>query len=168
MRWKTTLFLAILFVTLGIFYYVYEIRLAPEREKSAQARGRLWTVEQKDVEEVIAKRKADTVPVKRDGADWVLLAPVKARADRSTVDDLITNLVTTRVDREIDPNPAGLADFGLDAPSVDLSVKVKGKADPLTLLLGGNVLAGAWVGVKAGELREAWAGPVSLLRDATR
>src|SRR3972149_6947830 len=98
MRWKTTLFLAILFVTLEIFYYVYEIRLSPEREKSAQAKGRLWTVEQKDVEEVIVKRKADTVHVKREGADWVLLAPVKARADRSAVDDLISNLVTTRGD----------------------------------------------------------------------
>ncbi|MEK6667154.1 MAG: DUF4340 domain-containing protein, partial [candidate division NC10 bacterium] len=149
MRWKTTLFLAILFVALGIFYYVYEIRLGPEREKSAQAQGRLWTVEQTDVEEVIVKRKADTVHVKREGFDWVLLAPVKARADRSTVDDLITNLVTTRVDREIDPNPAGLADFGLDAPSVDLSVKVKGKADPLTLLLGGKNPTGAWVYGKA-------------------
>ncbi len=168
MRWKTTLFLAILFVTLGIFYYVYEIRLAPEREKSAQAKGRLWTVEQKDVEEVIAKRKADTVHVKREGADWVLLAPVKARADRSTVDDLVTNLVTARVDREIDPKPAALADFGLDAPAVDLTVKVKGKGDPLTLLLGGKNPTGAWVYGKVKDKPAVFTVSDSLLRDATR
>src|SRR3972149_6663511 len=168
MRWKTTLFLAILFVTLGIFYYVYEIRLSPEREKSAQAKGRLWTVEQKDVEEVIVKRKADTVHVKRAGADWVLLAPVKARADRSAVDDLISNLVTTRVDREIDPNPAKLADFGLDAPSVDLSVKVKGKEDPLTLLLGGKNPTGVWVYGKAKDKPAVFTGWDSLRRDATK
>lgn len=168
MRWKTTLFLAILFVALGLFYYVYEIRLGPEREKSAQAQGRLWTVEQKDVEEVIVKRKADTVHVKREGSDWILLAPVKARADRSTVDDLITNLVTTRVDREIDPNPARLADFGLDAPSVDLTVKVKGKADPLTLLLGGKNPTGAWVYGKARDKPVVFTVSDSLLRDATR
>src|SRR3989338_3348908 len=168
MRWKTTLFLAILFVTLGIFYYVYEIRLAPEREKSAQAKGRLWTVEQKDVEEVIAKRKADTVHVKREGADWVLLAPVKARADRSTVDDLVTNLVTARVDREIDPKPASLADFGLDAPAVDLTVKVKGKGDPLTLLLGGKNPTGAWVYGKAKDKPAVFTVSDSLVRDATR
>ena len=168
MRWKTTLFLAILLVTLGIFYYVYEIRLAPEREKSAQAKGRLWTVEQKDVEEVIAKRKADTVHVKREGADWVLLAPVKARADRSTVDDLVTNLVTARVDREIDPKPASLADFGLDAPAVDLTVKVKGKGDPLTLLLGGKNPTGAWVYGKAKDKPAVFTVSDSLVRDATR
>jgi len=168
MRWKSTLFLAIVLAALGIFYYVYEIRLSPEREKSAQAKGRLWPVEQKDVEEVIAKRKADTVHVKREGADWVLLAPVKARADRSAVDDLITNLVTTRVDREIDPNPAGLADFGLDAPSVDLSVKVKGKADPLTLLLGGKNPTGAWVYGKAKDKPAVFTVSDSVLRDATK
>ncbi|MBI3029874.1 MAG: DUF4340 domain-containing protein [Candidatus Rokubacteria bacterium] len=168
MRWKTTLVLAIVLVALGIFYYVYEIRLSPEREKAAQAKGRLWTVDQKDVEELIAKRKADTVHVKREGVDWVLLAPVKSRADRSAVDDLVTNLVTARVDREIDPKPAGLADFGLDAPAVDLAIKVKGKGDPLTLLLGGKSPTGAWVYGKAKDKPAVFTVSDSLLRDTTR
>lgn len=168
MRWKTTLFLAIILVALGVFYYVYELRLGPERERAVQAKGRLWTVEQKDVEEVIAKRKADTVHVKREGADWALLAPVKARADRSTVDDLVTNLVTLHVDREIDPNPAKLADFGLDAPSVDLTVKVKGKGDPLTLLLGGKNPTGVWVYGKAKDKPAVFTVSDSVLRDATK
>lgn len=168
MRWKTTLFLAIILVALGVFYYVYELRLGPERERAAQAKGRLWTVEQKDVEEVIAKRKADTVHVKREGADWVLLTPVKAGADRSTVDDLVTNLVTLHVDREIDPNPAKLADFGLDAPSVDLTVKVKGKGDPLTLLLGGKNPTGVWVYGKAKDKPAVFTVSDSVLRDATK
>lgn len=168
MRWKSTLFLAIILVALGTFYYVYEIRLSPEREKAAQAKGRLWTVEQKDVEEVIAKRKADTIHVKREGADWVLLTPVKAKADRSTVDDLVTDLVTTRVDREIDPNPAKLADFGLDSPSVDLNVEVKGRGDPLTLLLGGKNPTGVWVYGKAKDKPAVFTVSDSVLRDATK
>ncbi len=45
MRWKTTAVLALLFVALAGFYYVYEIRLAPEREKAERVKGRLWTVE---------------------------------------------------------------------------------------------------------------------------
>ena len=38
MRWQTTAVLAILFALLAGFYYVYEIRLGPEREEAA-ARG---------------------------------------------------------------------------------------------------------------------------------
>lgn len=168
MRGKTTLVLALILVVLGVFYYVYEVRLSPEREKAAQAKGRLWTVELKDVEEVISKRKTDTVHVKREGAEWVLVAPVKAKAERNAVDDLVTNLVTARVDREIDPNPAKLADFGLDAPAVDLTVKVKGRSEPLTLLLGGKNPTGAWVYGKAKDKPAVFTLTDSVLRDATK
>jgi len=168
MRWKTTLVLAVIFVALGIFYYVYEVRLSPDREKAAQGKGRLWTVELKDVEEVIARRKADSIHAKREGTDWTLLAPLKARADRAAVDDLITNLVTARVDREVDPNPAKLADFGLDTPAVDLTVRVKGKSEPLTLLLGGKSPTGAWVYGKAKDKPAVFTLSDGVLRDATR
>ena len=168
MRWKTTLVLGIILAALGVFYYVYEVRLSPEREKAAQAKGRLWTVELKDVEEVISKRKTDTVHVKREGAEWVLLAPLKAKADRNVVDDLVTNLVTGRVDREIDPNPTSLVDFGLDAPAADLTVKVRGKSEPLTLLLGGKNPTGAWVYGKAKDKPAVFTLTNSVLRDATK
>lgn len=168
MRWTTTLILAFIFATLGIFYYVYEVRLGPEREKVAQTKGRLWTIEAKDVEEVTFKRKTDTVRVKREGNDWVLLAPVKAKADRPTVDDLVSNLVTTRVDREIDPNPAKLADFGLAAPAMDIAVMVKGKSEALTLLLGDKNPTGSWVYGKTGNKPAVFTLSDLVLRDATR
>lgn len=168
MRWKTTLVLGFIFVALGLFYYVYEVRLGPEREKAAQAKGRLWAVEAKDVEEVIAKRKGDTIHVKREGTEWVLVAPLKAKADRNTVDDLVSNLVTARVDREIDPNPARLADFGLEPPVVDLTVRVKGKSEPLTLLLGGKNPTGVWVYGKAKAKPAVFTLSDSALRDVTK
>jgi len=31
MRWQTTAILAVVLIALGVFYYVYEIRLGPER-----------------------------------------------------------------------------------------------------------------------------------------
>jgi hypothetical protein len=168
MRWKTTLFLAIILVALGIFYYVYEIRLAPEREKAAQARGRLWTVEARDVEEVVFKRTKDTIDIKREGEEWMLLAPLKARADQSVVRDLITNLLTAKVDREIDPNPATLTDFGLDSPAADITLKVKGKSEPLTLLLGGKSPTGVWVYGKTKDKPAVFVLPDFVLRDATK
>ena len=168
MRWKTTLFLAIILLALGIFYYVYEVRLAPEREKVAQAKGRLWTVEAKDVEEVVFKRTKDTINIKREGEEWMLLAPLKARADQSVVRDLITNLLTAKVDREIDPNPATLTDFGLDSPAADITLKVKGKSEPLTLLLGGKNPTGVWVYGKTKDKPAVFVLPDFVLRDATK
>ncbi len=168
MRWKTTVLLGMIFAGLGAFYYVWEVRLGPEREKAAQQKGRLWTVEAKDVEEVVFKRKTDTVRVRREGEEWVLLAPVKAKADGGATRDVVANLVTARIDREIDPNPAKLADFGLDAPAVDITLKVKGKSEELTLLLGGKNPTGAWVYGKTKDKPAVFTLSDLILRDATR
>ncbi len=168
MRWKTTLLLGLIFASLVTFYYFYEVRWAPERERATAAKGRLWTVEAKDVEEVVFKRKANTVHVKREGDDWLLLVPVKAKADGSSVRDLITNLITTKVDREIDPNPAKLAEFGLDPPVVDIAVTVKGKSEPLTLLLGGKNPTGVWVYAKTKDHPGVFLLSDFLLRDTTK
>ena len=48
-----------------------------------------------------------------------MLEPIKARGDRAVVDDVVTNLATARMDREIDPNPAKPADFGLEPPEAE-------------------------------------------------
>ena len=168
MRWKTTLVLGLIFVALVTVYYLYEIRSSPERERAAQEKGRLWTVEAKQVVEVVVKRKADTVRVKREGDDWVLLDPVKAKADKSVVQDMVTSLITAKVDREINPNPAKLTDFGLDSPAVDISVTVKEKAEPLTLLLGAKSPTGVWVYGKARDKPAVFLLSDFVLRDVTK
>ena len=40
MRFRTTAILAVLLVALATFYYVYEIRQAPEREKATAVKDR--------------------------------------------------------------------------------------------------------------------------------
>ena len=45
MRWQTTAALAVILVALGAFYYVYEIRLGPEREKTEARKGRVFAAE---------------------------------------------------------------------------------------------------------------------------
>ena len=67
MRWQTTAALAVILIALGAFYYVYEIRLGPEREKTEGRKGRVFTVEPADVAEVELKRADSTVKLKRAG-----------------------------------------------------------------------------------------------------
>ena len=115
MRWLTTTVLAVLLVGLGAFYYVYEIRQAPEREKAASVKDRLWKeLEGKDVEEIVVQKgDTETLHLKKSGDAWSLVAPVAAAADRGAADDLAMSLATLRVEREIEANPQKPADFGL-------------------------------------------------------
>ena len=65
-----------------------------------------------------------------------MLTPVTARGDRGTADEVATSLATLRMDREIDPNPAKLSDFGLDPPAAEVTIEVKGRSEPLRAVRG--------------------------------
>ncbi len=146
MSWKTGVALLVLAAGLGGFYVYDTYWLVPAREKAESVKGRLWEVDPKDVEGMTLARKGEAaVKLKRAGDGWEMLEPVKARADRGAVDGVLTTVVTARVDREIDPSPTKLADYGLEPPEAEISLEVKGRKEPLVLRLGAKSPTGAWV-----------------------
>lgn len=147
---KTIVALLVLAAGLGGFFYYDSYWLGPTREKAESAKGRIWTVEPKDVEGVVIVRKSETLRLKRTADGWEMLEPVKARGDRAVVDDMVTGLATTRMDREIDPNPAKPAEFGLDPPEAEVRLEVKGRPEPLVLRVGGKNPTGVWVYAREG------------------
>src|SRR6266567_7925054 len=80
-----------------------------------------------------------------------MVEPVKTRADGGVVNEVVTGLTTARVDREIDPHPSKLADFGLEPPAAQVTMEVKGQAAPLTLTVGGKNPTGVWVYAREGS-----------------
>lgn len=167
MRWQTTAALAVVLAILGGFYYVYEIRWGPGREEAAARKGRVFSADTKDVTAVELRRPSDSVRLQRDGENWQLLEPVKARGSRSTVDELLANVMTAKIDREIDPNPKSPADFGLDKPAADVTLTLKdGKT--LGLQLGAKNPTGVWVYARERDRPAVFALGESVLRDATR
>src|ERR671922_1945805 len=144
MRWQTTAALAVAVLLVGGFYYLYEVRWAPERERAETRKGRVFQVEAGDVTAVEIKRREDTVRLARAGEGWELKAPVAARGDRARIDETLTTVLTAKVDREIDPKPAALGDFGLDTPAAEVTLTLKdGKT--LGVALGNKSPTGVWV-----------------------
>jgi hypothetical protein len=167
MRWQTTAALAVILVVLGAFYYVYEIRLGPDREKAEARKGRLFTAEPGDVTALEVKRGAELLRFQREGDTWRMLAPVATRADRGAVEELITSVVTAKADREIAASPASLAEYGLDAPQADVTLTLKdGKR--IGLQLGGKNPTGVWVYGREIGKSAVLALPDGVLRDASR
>jgi hypothetical protein len=167
MRWQTTAALAVILIALGAFYYVYEIRLGPEREKTEGRKGRVFTVEPADVAEVELKRADSTVKLKREGDGWQILEPVNARGDRGAVDETVTSIVTARMDREIEAEPKALGDFGLDRPAAEATLQLKdGKR--IGLVLGAKSPTGVWVYAREAGKPAVFVVGDSVLRDTTR
>src|SRR5262249_16880492 len=167
MRWKPPAVVAAFLIALGVFYYVYEVRLGPEREKAGGRRGGVFTVEPADVAEVELKRTDSTVTLKREGDGWQILAPVSARGDRGAVDETVTSIVTARMDREIEADPKSPGDFGLDRPAAEPTVKRKG-GKQLGLVLGAKSPTGVWVYAREAGKPAVFVIGDSVLRDVTR
>ncbi|HEY7871042.1 MAG TPA: DUF4340 domain-containing protein, partial [Methylomirabilota bacterium] len=165
---KTIVVLLLLAAGLGGFFYYDTYRLSPAREKAESAKGRIWTVEPKDVEGVTIVRKGETVKLRRVADGWELVEPLRARADRAAVDDMVTSLATARMDREIDPNPARPAEFGLDPPEAEVRLEVKGSATPLVLRVGGKNPTGVWVYAREGDKPAVITMSENVARDTSR
>jgi len=146
--WKTIAALLILVLGFGGYFYYDTYWLTPARDKAESVKGRLWTVEAKDVDALTIKRASETISLKRTDAGWEMVEPVKARGDRGSIDEVVTSLTTARVDREIASNPPKLAEFGLDPAAAQVRLEVKGRKDPLVLLVGAKSPTGAWVYAK--------------------
>ncbi|MGH7384958.1 MAG: DUF4340 domain-containing protein [Candidatus Rokuibacteriota bacterium] len=167
-RGKTIVVLLLLAAGLGGFFYYDTYWLTPTREKKEAAKGRIWSVEPKDVLSVTITRKNETLRLKRTADGWEMLEPLKVRADRAAVDDMVTGLATARMDREIDPNPAKPADFGLDPPEAEVRLEVKGAEAPLVLRVGSKNPTGVWVYAREGDKPAVITMSESIARDTTR
>src|SRR2546427_274648 len=167
MRWQTTAVLAAILIALGAFYYVYEVRLGPEREKTEGRKGRVFAVEPADVTELEIKRPDATVTLKREGDGWQILAPVNARGDRGPIDETVTSIVTARMDREIEADPKSLGDFGLDKPTAEITVRLK-DGKQAGLVLGAKSPTGVWVYAREAGKPAVFVVGDSVLRDSTR
>ena len=167
MRWQTTAVLAAFLLALGGFYYLYEVRWGPAREEAAARKGRLFTADTRDVTEVVITRPEGTVRLKRNGDDWEMLEPVRARGSRSAVDETLANLMTAKIDREIAAKPESLADFGLDKPAADVTLTLKdGKT--LGVALGAKTPTSVWVYARERDKPAVFVLGESVLRDSTR
>ncbi|MGH7355459.1 MAG: DUF4340 domain-containing protein [Candidatus Rokuibacteriota bacterium] len=167
MRWQTPAALAVVLVALGGFYYLWEVRWAPDREKTESLKGRALAADAKDVTEIAFRRGAETVRLKREGEGWQLVEPVRARAHRGNAESALATLVTAKIDREIAAQPASLAEFGLDKPAAEVTLTLKdGKT--LGVSLGGKNPTGVWVYARERDKPAVFVLGESVLREATR
>jgi hypothetical protein len=167
MRWQTSAMLAVLLSLVGGFYYFYEVRGAPDRERAESRKGRVFSAEPADVTALELKRPDDTVALKRDGDAWRVTAPIAARGNRGTIDETLTTILTAKMDREIDAKPASLADFGLEKPAAQVLLTLK-DGKQVGIDLGAKSPTGVWVYAREHGKPAVFVLSDGVLRETTR
>jgi hypothetical protein len=100
--------------------------------------------------------KKDAPPIllaKSDSGDWQINAPQHLRADQSTVSSMLSTLSSLNSERVVEDKPVRLAMFGLDQPTLQVSLTEKDRKSQKLLLGDDTPTGGAVYAMLAGSLR---------------
>lgn len=99
------------------------------------ASPKIISVDAKQIEGIrLAKPGSDPIELAKLADSWEIAKPTPMHADQDAVNTLTTSLSALNADRLIDEHPTDLKSFGLDSPTEEVDVTLKGgKTDKLLL-----------------------------------
>ena len=130
--------IALLAVLAGLVAYIYFVTWKTPDGAATPPKERVFaSLEADSITEItVTSESGETTTVRKDNGHWQVTAPVTARADEMEVSAITSNLSTLEVSRVVDENPAGLEEYGLASPRVQVEFAKKGDTNARRLLLG--------------------------------
>ena len=163
MSWKTTLGLVVVAALLGGYYYWYEVKGGEQRKAAEEATQRIFQLKKDAVEAVTISRGQEVIKLARDATDgWMLIEPVRAKAEDRSVDEVLDGLVEGKRDKVITEQAADVADFGLKEPSIVVQATVKDVGTPIILNIGARTPTMGGYYAREGEQSKILMVPTSL------
>ena len=127
MKFKGTLWLALGFLALVLYYYLVDIPQGEKEREDKERSEKILLFEEGSVEEFSLSENGQTIQLTRRKDDWELTQPVQARGDKDSAASFLNRLKTITYTRVVDDNPEDLGIFGLSVPSIEISLTLKNK-----------------------------------------
>jgi len=132
-RYWTTVLMAVLLAGLG--GYVYWVELPAERaqtETEATEKKLLPFTEREITGVTVHSASGDVVLTSKDGS-WRITAPLHTEADTRVVQSMLRSLVLGKVTRVVNEDAAALAPFGLETPSLTLTLTADSRQETVSI-----------------------------------
>ena len=107
--------------------------------------------DREQVREVEIRARRKTYRLQKEGQDWSIREPIQARADRSEIRSLLSDLEFARVEEFVERGAGELKTYGLNAPSSRVDLYLGDNRARKTLLVGKKVGAQFYAKDDAGE-----------------
>jgi Domain of unknown function (DUF4340) len=140
MKTKTTLFLLIAVVALGLYIKFYESKGPNTSEARRQAES-VVNFDRDNLEGIVIQNGDDKIELRRQDRKWRIEAPFKDQADNSAIEGFLAGLeswqkYSTIPSKEITKDKSRLDEFGLS--NAKLRLKLLGKDMPPEIIFGGD------------------------------
>ena len=97
----------------------------------------------RDVTDVELRRNGSLLRLEKKDSAWGIVGTVTAKGDSKDIEDLLNSVRASRVSSFIEENPSDLALFGLNPPSIQMTIQ-SGKSDSQSLLIGAQSPGGSY------------------------
>jgi hypothetical protein len=170
MKTKTTLFLLIAAVAVGLWIKFYESK-GPNTEEAKRRAGNVINFERDALEGIVIQNGDDRVELKKQDQKWRLEAPFKDQADRGAVENLIADLdgwqkFDSISASEIAKNKGLLDEYGLTKGK--LKLKLLGKGTPPEITFGNDAALQGKMYVRVGDNGDVIIAPQSVRNDIAK
>ncbi len=131
---RTTIFLAIIFLALGIYVSTIEMpTMEAETARQADAQ-RLLRFDYRDVTHLVYATQTERIEMSRDTRNrWRIVKPIAARGDAREIGKVLRALEIGRVARVIEEQGTTLTHYGLQSPRVTMAITTKDAVETLAL-----------------------------------
>ncbi|MGO9620791.1 MAG: DUF4340 domain-containing protein [Desulfobaccales bacterium] len=121
---------AVVFLALVATYVGLWWNQAHRQVREIQAK-QVFAFKTGEISAITLKRPDGEIPLARQGKDWEITRPQKAKADAATVEEMLRQLADLEMVRDL--GPGNLKVFGLDQPALQVSFIAKGEQHRLAL-----------------------------------
>ena len=124
MKTKNLVILAAIVIVVLAYIIVFE-RHRPTSDEAAKAAEKvLRNFERDDVTGIVIDGTEGRVRLEKTGEDWRLREPLDFPADTSMVSSTLGSLANLTADRRLAPDEADPADYGLEEPLVEITLRM--------------------------------------------
>jgi hypothetical protein len=139
---KNLLILAAIVIAVAAYVFLFERHRPTSEESTVAAEKVLREFERDDVTGIVIERAGDRVRLEKHGEQWRLREPLDFPADSSAVDSTLGSLANLTADRRLAADEIEAADYGLDQPIAEVTLKMADGGERL-LAVGDELPLGA-------------------------
>ncbi len=111
----------IILALLGGYYYFYEIRYRSKKAKEKEISERIYPVTESDISKIVYQKGKEKIVLEKKGEGWQVVSPVKAKADKKTVNSFLETFPGLKSFRKISDVKWDDPMFGLSKDPVQVT-----------------------------------------------
>lgn len=133
MSFKRNIFIALFFIViLGIYLGVSSLKT--KKEKILEEQEKLFTEPEESIVSFTLKNPNGTFKLKKQDDTWYIVSPIKAKADQSTINIMLSNLAGAKKSNVFEAEE--LSPYGLEEPKISVTLAFEKPGKKTTILFG--------------------------------